>query len=81
MENEGIEYIDIDNKEEVLFNLELQLDDDNTANIVIRENDNIDEVVDKFCEEHELDESVKQVIMDQVVDSLDQNIQACTIDI
>ncbi len=62
---------------EILFNLEIQLEDDKTANIIIRDNDDIEEVVDKFCEENEYGENIKKVIMNQIVVALDQNIEEC----
>jgi hypothetical protein len=64
-------------EEEILFNLELQIDEDRTANLVIRENDDIEKVVNDFCEEHNYDENVKNVIMSQIMQSLDQNIEDC----
>jgi hypothetical protein len=64
-------------EEEILFNLELQIDEDKTANLVIRENDDIEKVVNDFCEEHNYDENVKNVIMSQIMQSLDQNIEDC----
>ena len=67
----------INNSEDILLNLEIQLDDLKTAQIVIRDNDDIEDVVDKFCFEHNYSHSIKQIIMNQLVASLDNNIEEC----
>jgi hypothetical protein len=66
-----------DNSNDVLLNLELQIEDDVTTCITIRENDDIDEIVDSFCEEHGYDEEVRKLIMDQLIEALNNNIQQC----
>jgi hypothetical protein len=66
-----------DNQEQILFNLEIQLEDEQTANIIIRENDDIDELVDKFCEEHQFEDNIKQAIMNQISETIDKNIEEC----
>jgi hypothetical protein len=65
----------VSKNDDILFNLELQLDENRTAKIIVRENDDVEEVVNKFCEENKFDETVKQVIMDQIVQVLDNNIE------
>ncbi len=62
---------------DILFNLELQLEEDKIANIIVRENDDIEEVVDKFILDNNYDESLKKVIMDQILHVLDNNIEDC----
>jgi hypothetical protein len=63
--------------EDILFNLELQIDEDKTANLIIRENDDVENVVTEFCDEHNYDDNVKNVIMNQIMQALDQNIENC----
>jgi uncharacterized protein YciU (UPF0263 family) len=67
----------LNENDDILFNLELQLEEDRTANIVVRENDDIEEVVEKFIQENNYDESLKQVIMDQILNVLENNIEDC----
>lgn len=61
--------------DDILFNLELQTEDDKTANLIIRENDDIESVVDNFCISHNYDSDVKNVIMAQIMQAIDQNIE------
>lgn len=63
--------------DDVLFNLEFQIEDDKTDNITIRENDDIEEVVDKFCQDNDYGDNIKKIIMNQIVAALDQNIEDC----
>lgn len=67
--------------ENIIFNLEIQIDDDNTATITIKENDDIEEVVDSFCTEYNLSHNIKQMIIQQVLDSIDTNITECKLSI
>jgi hypothetical protein len=62
---------------DILYNLELELDEENTINIVIRENDDIEEVIDKFCEVHGYDDEIKQIIMNNLMECIDNDIDKC----
>ncbi len=62
---------------DILYTLDLELDEENTINIEIRENDDIEEVINKFCEEHGYDEEIKQIIMNHLVECIDNDINKC----
>jgi hypothetical protein len=62
---------------DILYNLELQLDEEKTINIVIRENDDIEEVINKFCKDHNYNEEIQQIIMNHLVESIDNDIDKC----
>ncbi len=64
---------------EILYNLELQIDEDRTISIVLRENDDIEDVINKFCEEQDYNEDIKQTIMSHLVDCIDNDIDKCKI--
>ena len=59
---------------DTLLNLELQISEDRTDVIKIRENDDANEVVDKFCEKYGYGSKVKNMIMERLVDALNTNI-------
>ena len=63
--------------DDIMFNLELQLEEDKVEHLIIRENDDIDIVVTEFCESRNYDENIRSVIMNQIVSALDQNIEDC----
>lgn len=67
----------INENDDILFNLEILLEEDRTANIVVRENDDIEEVVENFIEKNNYDKNLKQVIMDQILNVLENNIEDC----
>lgn len=61
-------------KDDILLNLELQIEDDKTAFIQIKEDDDIEEVVNRFCETNHYNEDVKGIIMNQLIEALSNNI-------
>lgn len=67
----------INENDDILFNLEILLEEDRTANIVVRENDDIEEVVENFIKKNNYDKNLKQVIMDQILNVLENNIEDC----
>jgi hypothetical protein len=62
------------NNEDVLLNLELQIEDDKTAFIQIKDDDDIEEVVNHFCSSNNYNEDIKNVIMTQLIEALSKNI-------
>ena len=67
----------INENDDILFNLEILLEEDRSANIVVRENDDIEEVVENFIKKNNYDKNLKQVIMDQILNVLENNIEDC----
>jgi len=63
--------------DDIMFNLELQLEEDKVEHLIIRENDDIDKIVLDFCNLRNYDENIRSVIMNQIVSALDQNIEDC----
>jgi hypothetical protein len=61
----------------VMLNIEIQVSDEESDNIVIREDDDIDKVVNDFCLKHKLNSNIKKVIMEQLMDSLCKHISEC----
>jgi hypothetical protein len=59
---------------DTLLNLELQISEDRTDIIKIRENDDANEVVDRFCEKYGYGAKVKNMIMERLVEALNSNI-------
>ena len=57
-----------------LLNLELQLANNKTVSIVIYEGDDLEESVELFCLEHNLNEKIKNIIMKQLIDKVNENI-------
>jgi hypothetical protein len=66
-----------ENNEEPLLSLDIQLDENRIAEIIIKEGDDIEQVVEKFCADHDFDENIKDVIMDQLREKLNSNIEEC----
>jgi len=59
---------------DILYTLDIELDEENTINIQIREDEDIEEVINKFCEEHGYDEEIKQIIMNHLLECIDNDI-------
>jgi hypothetical protein len=59
---------------DTLLNLELQISEDKTDILKIRENDDTNEVVDKFCSKYGYGKKVKNMIMERLVEALNSNI-------
>jgi hypothetical protein len=66
---------------DTLLNLELQISEDRTDVIKIRENDDVNEVVDCFCEKYGYGSKVKNMIMERLVEALNSNITESNIDL
>ena len=60
-----------------LINIDIQLTDDETANLTIYEDDVIDQKVQEFCKENNLGPSVKELITNQVMEQLQNQINQC----
>ena len=63
--------------DDIIVNLEFQIEDDRTDNIIIRENDDIEEVVEKFCSDHNYGDNIRRIIMNQIVAAVNQDIENC----
>lgn len=64
-------------EEKALLNLELMIDDNQTAIISIKESDDVEEVINTFCGKHNFPDSIKGVIMTQLMEALNSNIDEC----
>ncbi len=66
-----------ENVNDTLLNLELQISEDKSDIIKIRENDDVNEVVDTFCKKYNYGKKVKNMIMERLIDALNNNIGDC----
>ena len=62
---------------ELQIKLEIQLDDENVAILVIKEEDDPKKTVDKFCKENDLDDEIKEHILNEVNNKIEENLREC----
>jgi hypothetical protein len=76
VEYEDNEHSEAENEDvnDTLLNLELQISEDRTDILKIKENDDANEVVDNFCNKYGYGKKVKNMIMERLVESLNNNI-------
>lgn len=60
---------------EIQIKLEIQLQEDETAILIIKGNEDPKISVDKFCQENDLDDEIKQCILDEVDKKIEENLK------
>lgn len=62
---------------EIQIKLEIQLQEEETAILVIKGNEDPQISVDKFCQENGLDDEIRQCILDEVDKKIEENLREC----
>ncbi len=62
---------------DIQIKLEIQLQENETAILIIKGNEDPKISVEKFCQENDLDEEIKQCILDEVDKKIEENLKEC----
>jgi hypothetical protein len=60
---------------EIQIKIEIQLQEDETAILMIKGNEDPKISVDKFCQEYKLDDEIKQCILNEVDKTIEENLK------
>jgi len=62
---------------DIQIKLEIQLQEDEIAILIIKGNEDPKVSVDKFCAENGLDDEIKECILDEVDKKIEENLKEC----
>ena len=62
---------------DIQIKLEIQLSDEDVAILLIKGDEDPRKTVDKFCQENDLDEDIKEHILQEVNNKIEENLQEC----
>ena len=62
---------------DIQIKLEIQLNEEDAAILLIKGDEDPRKTVDKFCEENDLDDDIKEHILQEVQNKIEENLQEC----
>lgn len=63
----------------ILLSIDIQLTEDETGTLEIRENEDIEEKVNEFCNKYNMSSNLKKILNAQVMEHLEHQINQCMI--
>lgn len=63
-----------ENKSPILIDIKVQVSNHDIDNIIIRESDDIEQVIDEYCGKRNYSDTIKDFIMMQIIEKMDENI-------
>lgn len=68
---------DDSSEDNILLSIDIQLTEDETATLEIKENEDIEDKVNEFCEQYHMSSNLKKILNEQVMEHLEYQINQC----
>lgn len=75
--NEDNSLNDDSSEDNILLSIDIQLTEDETATLEIKENEDIEDKVNEFCEQYHMSSNLKKILNEQVMEHLEYQINQC----